>query len=517
MAVSCEELFEGFDCSIIGNGNEAVSGLAYSSSSVKPGDAFFCIVGTNVDGHTFAQDAIDKGASVLVTERPLYLADATDVTTVVTSDSRAAMAHAAATFYGNPSHAMELVGITGTNGKTTVTYLVEHIAAKAGYTTGIIGTVGMTIAGAFEKTERTTPESVDLECDLARMRSAGCQVVAMEVSSHALDLMRTLGLRFAVTAFTNLTHDHLDYHHTFDAYFKAKSLLFSDIYPAKRVIDIDGEWGRKLATRCIDAGDDVITCGFSEQAAIHVQDVEYSLGNTRCTLSVMGQPITFTYPLIGRFNVENVMVALGIAISLGIDAATAVAALSERIRIPGRLEAVRVEGVDDIDVFVDYAHTPDALVKALGTVKELTRGNTIVVFGCEGDRDTAKRPIMGKASLEADFSIVSSDNIRTEDRLHIIDDVLAGMADGRRLEPDLGICASAVLDSGSDPRRPYTVLPERRDAIKFAISLARPGDSVLIAGKGHEDYEVIGTVKYHLDDVEEATAALKAIAGERGM
>ncbi len=508
MSKTCSELFEGLNCTIIGNADEAVLGLAYRSDQVKPGDAFFCIVGTQVDGHTFAQDAIDRGARVLVTERPLYLADTDGITTVVTPDSRAAMAYAAASFYDNPSRDFKLVGVTGTNGKTTITYLVDHIASHVGNVTGIIGTVGMKIADTFEKTERTTPESVDLEADLARMRDVGCSVVAMEVSSHALDLMRTLYVDFAVTAFTNLTHDHLDYHHTFDDYFKAKSLLFSDIYPSARVIEIDSEWGRRLYEMCKDAGDKVITCGFSDDADIHVTDVRYSLDCTECTLSVLGQEVHFTYPLVGRFNVENIMVAMGIALFLGMDVEDIVSALEQPIVIPGRLEAVKVSDAQDFNVFVDYAHTPDALIKALATVRSLTAGRTMVIFGCEGDRDTAKRPMMGDASLRSDLSIVSSDNVRTEDRLSIIDDVLSGMAGGRRLDADVDMCASLPKHSDDAEPTPYVVLPERRDAIAFAIDIARSGDSVLIAGKGHEDYEVIGTAKYHLDDREEATAAL---------
>mgnify|MGYP000323233033 CR=1 FL=1 len=227
MTKTCSELFQGMDCTIIGNGNEEVAGLAFRSDEVRPNDMFFCIVGTVVDGHSFAQDAIDRGATSLVAERKVYLADATDVTEVVVSDSRKAMAYASANYYDNPSRAFSLVGITGTNGKTTTTYLVEHIASVAGNRCGVIGTVGNKIAGVMEHAERTTPESPDLQKLFARMRDAGCTVVAMEVSSHALDLRRTWDTDFAVTAFTNLTQDHLDYHHTFDDYFEAKALLFS--------------------------------------------------------------------------------------------------------------------------------------------------------------------------------------------------------------------------------------------------------------------------------------------------
>ena len=226
MGKTCTELFEGMDCTIIGNADDVVEGIAYRSDQVKPGDAFFCIVGFTSDGHTYAQDAIDQGAKVLVVQRKVYLADATDVTEVVVSDTRKAMAEVSANFYDHPSRNLQLVGVTGTNGKTTTTYLVEHIARVAGKRTGVIGTVGTVIGDVHEKSAHTTPESPDLQHLLARMRDARCDVVAMEVSSHALDLERTFGSQFAVTAFSNLTQDHLDYHHTFEAYFEAKARLF---------------------------------------------------------------------------------------------------------------------------------------------------------------------------------------------------------------------------------------------------------------------------------------------------
>ena len=247
MGKTCTELFAGIDCTVIGNADDEVGGIAYRSDRVQPGDAFFCIVGLTADGHSFAQDAIDRGAKVLVVERKVYLADATDVTEVVVKDTRKAMAVAAANFYDHPSQGLALVGITGTNGKTTTTYLVEHIARVAGKRTGVIGTVGVRIGDEQEKSAHTTPESPDLQQLFARMRDARCDVVAMEVSSHALDLERTWGTPFAVTAFSNLTQDHLDYHHTFEAYFEAKARLFSKDYPARRVICIDDKWGTRAS------------------------------------------------------------------------------------------------------------------------------------------------------------------------------------------------------------------------------------------------------------------------------
>ena len=479
MGKTCADLFSGINCTIIGNAEEEVGGIAYRSDRVVPGDAFFCIVGLTIDGHSFAQDAIDRGAKVLVVERKVYLADATDVTEVVVKDTRKAMAAAAANFYDHPSCDFSLVGITGTNGKTTTTYLVEHIAQVAGKHTGVIGTVGVRVGDVQEKSAHTTPESPDLQETFARMRDARCDVVAMEVSSHALDLDRTWGTTFAVTAFSNLTQDHLDYHHTFEAYFEAKARLFSKDYPAKRVICIDDKWGRELLRRCSVAEDSVVTTGFDATAQIHPVDVAYAPTHTTVELDVRGTRYRFDYPLVGKFNVENVMCAFGIGLQLGISASLIVKALEEAPQIPGRLERVAASSDGGVSVFVDYAHTPDALEKALSSIMSLTPGKTFVVFGCGGDRDASKRSIMGKAALAADFAIVTSDNPRTEDPLAIIDDIVSGMG------------------SGTDR---FAVELDRRSAIAAAIARAQAGDSVLLAGKGHEDYQLVGDQVLSFDD-----------------
>ena len=479
MAKTCADLFEGFNCTILGNPSEEVSDIAYRSDRVQPGDAFFCIVGLAVDGHSFAQDAIDRGAKVLIVERKLYLADATDVTEVVVADSRKALAYAAAQFYDNPSRAFSLVGVTGTNGKTTTTYLVEHIARMAGKKTGVIGTVGTTIGDVHEKSEHTTPESSDLQHLFARMRDAKCDCVAMEVSSHALDLCRTWDTRFSVTAFTNLTQDHLDYHHTFEAYFEAKALLFSHDYPARRVICIDDKWGAELNRRCMEAGDMVVTTGFDESAAIHPVKVDYGVARTDVVLSVRGEETAFSYPLVGRFNVSNIMTAFGVGLMLGIPAADIAKSLEDASPVPGRLERVRTPHDGGVSVYVDYAHTPDALEKALGSIMALGHGRTIVVFGCGGNRDAGKRPLMGKKALAADYAIVTSDNPRHENPDAIIADIVAGMGDSQDK---------------------YEIVPDRRSAIRRAIELADANTSVLIAGKGHEDYQLVGDEVLSFDD-----------------
>lgn len=493
MSKTCAELFVGMECTILGNPDEKVEGLAYRSDRVQPGDMFFCIVGLTADGHSYAQDAIDRGAKVLVVERKVYLADATDVTEVVVADSRKAMAQVAANFYDKPSVDLALVGVTGTNGKTTTTYLVEQIARAAGKRTGVIGTVGNRLGDVQEKSARTTPESPDLQHLFARMRDARCDVVAMEVSSHALDLVRTWGTSFAVTAFTNLTQDHLDYHHTFDAYFEAKALLFSSAYPARRVISIGDKWGRELFRRCSEAGDNIITTGFDASAQIHPVEVNYGLAETSIVLDVRGKRLAFTYPLVGKFNVENIMTAFGVGLQLGISAEDVARALSAVPQVPGRLERVKAPAESQVAVYVDYAHTPDALSKAIASIKALSNGRTIVVFGCGGDRDASKRSIMGRASLEADFAVVTSDNPRSENPDAIIKDILAGMADGADR---------------------FDVVPDRREAIARAIAVAEPGDAVLVAGKGHEDYQIVGDQVLPFDDrlvaAEELVRALEA-------
>lgn len=493
---TCAELFDHTHATIIGDADRPILGVAYRSDQVRPGDAFCCIVGLKADGHAFAQDAVDRGATVLVVERMLEVKGDNDVTFILVNDTRKAMAHLAAHFYRMPTQDLSLVGITGTNGKTTTAHLVEHIASTLGKTTGMIGTVGIDIAGKALPADHTTPESCDLQHIFAQMRDAGCDVVAMEVSSHALDLDRVWDSTFAVTAFTNLTQDHLDYHKTFEAYFAAKRRLFSADYPAKRVINIDSTWGERLVADALEQGDEVITTGFAENADIHPIEIAYDVCRTRIVLGVRGEAIAFEYPLVGKFNVENVMTAFGIALELGFAPHDIARALSDVPPVPGRIEHVMLgpgEGSDrarKIAVYVDYAHTPDAIEKALASVKQLTKGKTIVVFGCGGDRDATKRPLMGKAALAADFAVVTSDNPRTESPDAIIEDIVAGMQEcGER----------------------FSVEPDRKRAIEHALSLAHPGDSVLIAGKGHEDYQIIGTTKHPFDDREVARQALKEL------
>lgn len=474
-----KQLFSQLDCTIVGNADEVVHGIAYRSDRVSPGDMFFCIVGQKADGHDFAQDAIDRGARTLVVERSVLGADTSSVTEIIVADTRKALARVSAYFFDDPSQDFHVVGITGTNGKTTTAYLVESILKQAGKKAGLIGTVGIQVGDEQLKSSHTTPESYDLQQIFAAMRDRGCEAVVMEVSSHALDLQRTWGTDFTVSVFTNLTQDHLDYHKTFESYFEAKAQLFSADYPAKRVICIDNPYGQELYERCSAAGDTIITTGFDEKADIHPEAVTYDADNTTVELIFKGVRFAFSYPLVGHFNVENVMSACAVGVHLGIDLETIAQALEHSAQTPGRLERVEDKAGAGRFIYVDYAHTPDALEKALSSIKAITQGRTIIVFGCGGDRDKTKRPLMGQAALKADYTIVTSDNPRTEDPQTILNDIISGM--GKTEEA-------------------YEVIIDRREAIRKALMIAQPSDAVLIAGKGHEDYQLVGTQVLDFDD-----------------
>ena len=462
-----------------------VGAVEFSSRGVEPGALFFCVPGTAADGHDYAADAVQRGAAALEVERPLAL----DVPQFLVYDARKALALGSARFYGQPSEKLRLVGVTGTNGKTTTTFLVEHMAAVAGEKTGLMGTVECHVGAEVRPSLHTTPESRDLQMLLADMAEAGVGVAALEVSSHAIDLGRILGTRFAVAAFTNLTQDHLDYHKTMEAYFRAKAALFTDAPVERCVICTDGEYGRRLAELCRSVGRAPITVGSDATADVRLVNATFAPHSTRLEIELAGQPLAVTLPLVGRFNVENALVCAGIGLALGYSASVICTALETAPQVPGRLQ--RVVGARNAEpgfgVLVDYAHTPDSVAKAISACKAVTPGRVICVFGCGGDRDATKRPKMGRAALDADIAVVTSDNPRTEDPASIIEQILPGMEGGEE--------------------RTH-VIADRAEAIRFALRLARPGDSVLIAGKGHEDYQIIGTTKHHFDDREVAAEGL---------
>ena len=436
------------------NGPYEVNAVEFSSRDVAPGALFFCVPGTTVDGHDFAADALERGAVALVVERKLDI----DAPQFLVDDAREALALCSANFYGMPSRKLDLVGITGTNGKTTTCFLVEHLVRHAGRRAGLIGTVECHVADEVYPSIHTTPESRDFQELLARMVDAGVDVCACEVSSHALDLGRVRGSSFAVAAFSNLTQDHLDYHKTMEDYFAAKARLFTEYEPAASVICTDSDAGRHMAQLVADAGRTLYRVGSGADCDVRLAEARFDARTTRIDLEACGEWLHVTLPLVGRFNVENALVAFGIGLALGFTNEAIVSALESAPQVPGRLE--RVTGSKGahpgFGVLVDYAHTPDSVAKAIDAVRAVTDGRVLCVFGCGGDRDHGKRPKMGTAALAADFAIVTSDNPRTEDPNAIIEQILSGM-------------------KGHEER--YAVMPDRAEAIRFAIGRARATSS----------------------------------------
>jgi UDP-N-acetylmuramoyl-L-alanyl-D-glutamate--2,6-diaminopimelate ligase len=494
----------------------AIADLAYRSDAVRPGSLFFCIPGSRADGHDFATDAALRGAVALAVEHPVPV----DLPQMRFESTRLALALTSRDFFDDPSANLAIVGVTGTNGKTTTTFLVDWICrfalARRAMTTapllsvqraaanaflsltGLIGTVETRVGASRLSSKFTTPESLDLQRLLAQMRDNGVTHVCMEVSSHAIALERVAGINFAVAAFTNLSQDHLDFHGSMERYFATKAAFFDSPLVARRVIDIDTEYGRRLAHRCSEAGFEVLTCGFAEDAQVRAEDVHYGTERSSLTLCTPDGDFPLTYPLIGPFNASNILIAASISAALGFSWAEIVEALALSPQIPGRLERVRAQGMasDDVrqppvGVFVDYSHTPDSIEKALEALARIKTTRVLIVFGCGGDRDATKRPLMGAAALAADYAIVTSDNPRTEDPLAIIADILPGM-------------------KGAEGR--YEVEPDRRRAIARALVAAKPGDLVLIAGKGHEDYQLIGDRVLDFDDRQVAAEELRKLA-----
>src|SRR5215217_6418642 len=467
---------------LLGNGAPEVeiAGLAYASHSVTPGALFFCVPGFRSDGHDFAANAVKRGAAALVCGRPLGLG----VPEVVVPDVRAAMGPVAARFYGDPTNELRVVGITGTNGKTTTAFLVRHMLEAAGRRCGLLGTVKRVVGGAEEEVERTTPEAIELQATFRRMLDAGDRACAMEVSSHALELGRVAGIRFACRVFTNLTQDHLDFHDTMQAYFEAKRRLFRE--PGIAVVNVDDEYGRRIAAEI-----DCVTFAIVGDADYRARDVEFDLMGSRFTCQTPAGPLELESPLPGLFNVENVLAAVAAARSLDVPAATIAEALPAFGRVPGRFEPVD-EG-QEFGVLVDYAHTPDSLENVLRAARQVARGRLHVVFGAGGDRDRGKRPLMGEAARRlADRVMVTSDNPRGERPEAIIDEVMEG--------------------AGPDAEREL----DRRRAIRRVIEEAEPGDVVVIAGKGHEQgQEFENGRKEPFDDCSVARDAIRALAATR--
>jgi UDP-N-acetylmuramoyl-L-alanyl-D-glutamate--2,6-diaminopimelate ligase len=455
-----------------------VATLAFDHRRVVAGSAFFCVRGFARDGHDFALDAVTRGAVALVVDHPLGLG----VPEVVVDDVRAAMAPAAARLHGDPTAALRTIGVTGTNGKTTTAYLVRALLDAAGLRTGLLGTVKSVVGGIERDVARTTPEAIELQSTLAAMRDAGDTHCVMEVSSHALALGRADAIHWAAAIFTNLTQDHLDFHPTMEDYFVAKRKLF-EAGPGVAVVNVDDPYGARLAGE-LDLPR-VVTVGIdAPEADLRATDVRSDFGGS----TFVAGGLELRSPLPGRFNVLNVLGAVAAVRALGVDDETIVAALPGAGRVPGRFEPVD-EG-QEFALLVDYAHTPDSLANVLAAARPLARGRLLCVFGCGGDRDRGKRPLMGEiAARLADHTIVTSDNPRSEDPEAIVAEIMAGVGGG--------CAAESIVD--------------RRSAIERAVALAAPGDVLVVAGKGHEQgQELEGGRKLPFDDVTVAREALRA-------
>ena len=470
---------------IAGDGDTEISDLAYDSRRAGPGTLFFCVPGHTADGHDFARQVVAAGAAALVVERPLGLG----VPELRVADARAAMAPLAAAFHRDPTSELRVAGITGTNGKTTTAFLLRHILEAAGIRTGLLGTVKQVVGGAESEVGRTTPEAIDLQGTFRAMLGADDRACVMEVSSHALALGRTAGIRFEAGVFTNLTQDHLDFHDDMDDYFAAKRLLFEPTDgepPRAAIVNADDAYGARLAGEI----DCVTFSAAGAEADYRAADVAFDAQGATFRCLAPGGEADVALPLPGHFNVENALAAIAAAGAMGVEVAGAARALATAARVPGRLEPVD-EG-QGFPVLVDYAHTPDSLDNVLRAARRLTAERIVCVFGCGGDRDRAKRPLMGRIGAElADIAVVTSDNPRSEDPGAIIAEILAG------------------IPGGADAER-VVVEPDRRAAIRLALKRAGDGDVVVIAGKGHEQGQELAdgeTVPF--DDVTVAREALR--------
>ena len=461
-----------------GDPRTEIASVTHDSRAVGVGDLFCCVPGATTDGHDHAPAAVAAGAAALLVERPLGLPVAAEVRV---ASVRAAMGPLAAAAWGDPSTKLAVLGVTGTNGKTTTTWLLEAIARAAGIRPGVIGTIGARIDGEPVPGERTTPEATELQALLARMVGAGVGLAAIEVSSHALVMGRVDGTRFAAACFTNLSHDHLDFHAGLDDYFEAKALLFDPARTDAAATNLDDPHGAEIARRAEAAGLAVLGFGLDAPGAtVRAEGLDASpAGNTFRLVSPYGSAAVRS-PLVGRFNAANALAAAATALAAGLDVEAVAAGLSAPVVVPGRME--RVEAGQPFPVLVDYAHTPDGLEQVLRAARPLVGGNSgrlVVVFGCGGDRDRAKRPAMGKAAAGlADVIVVTSDNPRSEDPLAIIEEVVAG------------------IPSGTHP----VVVADRRQAVREALAGRGPGDVVVVAGKGHEQGQTAGGVTVPFDD-----------------
>lgn len=495
-------------CELHGTDAVEIGGLTCDSRRVTPGTLFFALRGASVDGHGFITAAVQAGAAAVLLEDEASAPSG--IPWLRVADGRAAMARMAAEFHGNPTATLPLIGITGTNGKTTTTYLIEGMLLAAGLPAAVLGTISYRFGETRIEASHTTPESTELQAAFRQLADAGAQAFVMEVSSHALEQKRVDGCQFDVGIFTNLTRDHLDYHVTMESYLLSKLRLFSELLrptaakPHRRAaVNLDDGQGRTVADQ---AACPVFSYAITVPADVRAEDVELSVNGIRGRLVTPKGRIEFASRLLGRFNLSNILAAVSAGIALDLPLEAIRDGIARHTTVPGRME--RVENGCGVTLLVDYAHTGDALENVLTTVKELATGRIITVFGCGGDRDPGKRPIMGRIAAElSDLAIVTSDNPRTEDPCAILEQIKAGIAPLALREYSTGDLADGFGERG------FVMQENRRAAIRLAVRLARAGDIVLLAGKGHEDYQIIGRAKEHFDDREEAALAFAEQGG----
>lgn len=453
-----------------------ISGISYDSRTVKPGFVFVAVRGFEADGHRFIPNAVSAGALVVVCEE---VPENSSVPYILVENSRLALALISCAFYGDPAEKMTVIGVTGTSGKTTSTNLIKHILeSQPGTKIGLIGTNGNMIGNRMIHTEHTTPESLELQALFAEMLQEGCTHVVMEVSSHALSLDRVAGIRYDVAAFTNLSQDHLDFHGTMEAYAAAKAILFGMC--GTSCINIDDPAARIMQAAAEKSGCRQITSSVDGDAALKAEAPLLTASGVSFDASYGGESVPVRLAIPGKFSVYNALTAISVCLACGCSLRRCADALADAEGVKGRMESVPTDG--DYTVLIDYSHKPDALENVLRTLRPVTRGRLIVLFGCGGDRDRKKRPIMGRVAVDhSDITIVTSDNPRTEDPEAIIAEILEGTAG-----------TETVVE----------VITDRIAAIGRALELAAPGDVILLAGKGHEDYQVIGHEKHHMDERE---------------
>lgn len=487
------EIVGSLDCEVFGRLDIDITAVSCDSRRIdKPalpaaGTLFAAVPGEHVDGHSFIPAALAAGAICILAERKT---PSVAFTQVIVPDVREALAAVADLVYGEPSKRLVVVGVTGTNGKTTTTYLLESILRASGKNPGVIGTVNYRYNGRVFPAPHTTPQAPELQAILKEMADGGVTHCVMEVSSHALEQKRVGHSRFRTGVFTNLTHDHLDYHGTMDEYFRCKSILFEylDRTDGTSIVNIDDPWGRRLKERFPKA----VT--FSLKKGADVCPESYSLleGRTEAVLSTPAGRVEISTHLVGEYNLQNILGAVAAAVSIGVPAEAVSRGVASLERVPGRLEKIESGGPRPFRAYVDYAHTGDALERAILALRPVTGGRLITVFGCGGNRDRAKRPQMGSiAARLSDFTVVTSDNPRDEDPEEIISEIEAGMNGTERFH-----------SAESPSRKGYMVISDRKEAIRKAVSLADGGDTILVAGKGHEDYQIVKGVKHHFDDFE---------------